>query len=70
MISKANSYVFWENWGDHKLLSRFTDLYMKLQKENGENKTKRHLVTRATNKILQGPSRFNKILQAGQALMQ
>ena len=22
------SFVFWENWGDHKLLSRFTDLYV------------------------------------------
>ena len=22
------SFVFWENWGDHKLLSRFIDLYM------------------------------------------
>jgi hypothetical protein len=34
------------------------------QKQNGENKTKRHLVSKATNKILKGPSKFNKILQA------
>ena len=36
------------------------------QKQNGENKTKRHLVCKATNKILEGPSKFNKILQEGQ----
>ena len=27
MLRIVSLFIFWENWGDHKLFSRFTDLY-------------------------------------------